>query len=305
MSSEVPIHKRKFFQILTNVLKVGLTLFIIWSIFRKMDLGEVLSSLTSQPWWLLAAILLLSVIRHGGQFLVWGYSLRINPLYEPNWKEILTSYMISQPLRFAIPGAIGMMGKILYITNSSLLATGLCYAIERYLVIWSIWCFAAVSGFFYFTQIQLWIRIIAVSAVILGPLWIYLFMGAKHKWKHLQEHYLTYAPAIIGIQIAISLIAYLQYWLLLQRVMPIGYGETVMRMSMTHFSISIPITWAGLGLRESFAIHFLSEAGFKALEAVTATLTLFLIQDVLFALIGVIFFLKAKKIVDLQKHALH
>lgn len=293
---------KQFLRIAVQILKLALTGFIIWSIFRKMDFGQVLSSLVSLPVWLLLSLLLLSLLRHWGQFLTWGYALQINPLYKVNWKEVFNSYIISQPLRFAIPGGLGMTGKILYITNSSLLATGLSYGIERFLIIWGIWVFAIVSGAFYFTRIQLWARLLVVVVALSVPLLGYFVLGAREKWRHLQEHYRTYAPRIIGVQLLVALTAYLQYWLLLKRVAPIGFGDTLMRMSLTQLSVSIPITWAGLGLRETFAIHFLSEAGFQAIQAVTATLTMFIIQDVLAALMGSIFFLRVKKISGIGKH---
>jgi hypothetical protein len=67
-------------------------------------------------------------------------------------------------------------------------------------------------------------------------------------------------------------------------------------MALTQFSNSIPITVAGLGLRESFAIHFLKTAGITAEQAVSATLSLFFIQDVLPALIGTWFLVRTKKV---------
>jgi len=51
-----------------------------------------------------------------------------------------------------------------------------------------------------------------------------------------------------------------------------------------------------LGLREGFAIHFLAGIGFSAEKAVSASLTLFFIQDVLPALIGIYYLIIGKKL---------
>lgn len=294
--------RKRISRITVWILKLGLTALILWSIFHKMDFQQVLSSFVSQPAWLLLLLLLLSTLRHAGQFLTWGYALQINPNHRVNWREVLNSYMISQPLRFVIPGGFGMTGKVLYITNSSVWSTGLSYVIERAMIIWGIWAAASVAGAFYYTRIQLWARLLIVAAVLFGPVWGYFILGLKEKWHHLRDNYLRYAPRIVGIQFFLALVAHFQYWLLLRPVMAISYGEALMRMSLTQVSMSIPITWVGLGLRESFAIKLLSEIGFQALEAVTATLTLFIIQDVVFALIGAVFFLRAKRIADFHRH---
>ncbi len=286
---------KKLLHILVFILKLGLTGVILWSIFNKMNFQQVMTSIARQPLWLLAVLLLLTVLRHAGQYQTWSCALQINPHYQLNRKEVLTSYIISQPLRFVVPGGFGMTGKVIYITNSSVWASGLSFLIERALIIWGIWAFAALGGAFYFTRMQLWLRLAIVAAVISLPVWGYFILGLKHKWRHLQEHYLKYAPRIIGLQACVALIAGLQYWLLLRQAMPIGFAETLKRMMLTQVSMSIPITWVGLGLRESFAIHFLSDAGFQALDAVTATLTLFIIQDVLAALVGAVVFIRTKK----------
>jgi glycosyltransferase 2 family protein len=67
-------------------------------------------------------------------------------------------------------------------------------------------------------------------------------------------------------------------------------------MSLTNISNSIPITISGLGLREGFAIHFLKDFGFGAEQAVAATLSVFLMHDVIPALVGAIVLLRARKV---------
>ena len=93
---------------------------------------------------------------------------------------------------------------------------------------------------------------------------------------------------ISAIQTGIAALSYVQYWLILNQIHPISFWESTLRMSLTQFSNSIPFTVGGLGLREGFAIHFLAGVGFDASQAVTATLTLFAVQDLLFALPGLL-----------------
>ncbi|MDD4309934.1 MAG: lysylphosphatidylglycerol synthase domain-containing protein, partial [Candidatus Cloacimonetes bacterium] len=123
-----------------------------------------------------------------------------------------------------------------------------------------------------------------------------LILGMKQQWKAIQKPYLQQAPKMMSLQIANTLITYLQYWLILNLFIPITWLNACIRMGLTQFSNSIPITIAGLGLRESFAIHFLRSTGINAEQAVSATLSLFLIQDVLPALVGAYFLIRTKRI---------
>ncbi len=100
---------------------------------------------------------------------------------------------------------------------------------------------------------------------------------------------------MLVLQVANSLLTYLQYWLILNSFLPISRWETWLRMALTQFSNTIPITVGGLGLREGFAIHFLKGAGFTAEQAVSATLSLFIIQDILPALLGIYFLARTSR----------
>lgn len=291
-----PHVSKKVVKILGYVLKFGITGYILWRIFSKLDLGVVIASIAGQPLWLLLVLLLISVLRHGGHCLNWANALRINPLYKSDWKEIVNSYLIGQPLRFVLPGGFGSAGMVLFISNSSLAATILSYVMERIFLLWGTLVFASISASFLFVNIPLWLRLTAIVIVISAPVWIYLILGANRRWRRLRKNYVKFTPRILIVQLVIVLLFYFQYWLMLQRIMPIKFDETVMRMSLTHVISSIPITVAGLGLRESFAIHFLSDAGFQAIEAVTTTLTIFIIHDIIFALIGSVFLIRAKQL---------
>ncbi|HPX67669.1 MAG TPA: hypothetical protein PLM43_06830, partial [Candidatus Syntrophosphaera sp.] len=77
-----------------NLLKVCLTALILWGVFARIDLKALWTGIAALPLWLLPALVLLSLIRHWGQFINWCYSLQINPKYIPDRKEQLVSYLI-------------------------------------------------------------------------------------------------------------------------------------------------------------------------------------------------------------------
>ncbi len=288
--------KKKILNIFVYVLKGGITALILWMIFRKMNLSMLLESFANLPWGLVALLFFLSILRHWGQYLTWKYSLELNPLYKPKPRDLFNSYLIGQALRFAIPGGIGMMGKAAYVKNSSMVASVVSYHFERIFVVWALFTFGSMAAYHYFTEISLWISLPILIVIGTLPIWFYFVMNLNRRWRRLKPQYLYLAPGIVLIQVVITLINHYQYWLVLNGAIPIGFGEVLKRMSLSHMAYGIPITFAGLGLKESFAIHFLSEVGYTQIQVITATLSVFFLQDFLGAFVGLIIFLREKRV---------
>jgi len=277
-------------------LKLCLSAFILWRIAVKVDIGSALSAFFHLPLPLIALLMGLSTLRHIAQYHNWLYSLGVNPQYKPNPSEVKRSYMIGLPLRFAMPGGHAAIAKILFVNNSSRMASFWSTALERGFMTWGTWTLASLAAFIYYPLLPIYLRLSAIIICILLPVVLYIILGSKAKWHMLQAPFRRLAPRMMAIQIGASIITYLQYWLLLNAALPIGWWSSTIRMALTQFSNSIPITFAGLGLRESFAIHFLKTAGISAEQAVSATLSLFIIQDILPAIAGTWFLLRTKKV---------
>lgn len=290
------IKHNKFSKAVLYFLKLALSAYILWRIAGKIDFGSALQGMLSLPLGLVILLICLSAVRHIAQYHNWLFALSINPAFTKHKREVLQSYLIGLPLRFAVPGGHASIGKIFFISNSSRSASFWSTALERGFMTWGTWTFAALAAVIYYPQIPLWLRVLAVFFCAALPVILYKLLSIKANWRHLQTPYTKQAPRMMGMQISSNLITYLQYWLILSSVLNIGWWQSAIRMALTQFSNSIPITVAGLGLRESFAIHFLKTAGISAEQAVSATLSLFFIQDVLPALVGTWFLIKAKKV---------
>jgi hypothetical protein len=286
--------KKKLLNILGFVLKVVVTGFILWSIFRKMDMHILWTNLVNKPVWLLAIIMAVSGLRHWGQYLTWKYSLQMNPLYIPKPREIFSSYMIGQALRFIIPGSYGIVGKIAFVSNSSKTASFISYMIERVFVTWALMFFASFALLFTPIGIPQWVSWLLFVIFLAIPFGGYFVLGANRRWQRLQPNYLVYGPRVLVMQIGVTLLNYLQYWLLLHHMVPTSYWETLKRMSLAHISYSIPVTFAGLGLKEYFAKTLFSSIGYPEEVIVSTTLILFFLHDILAALAGAVFLLQAK-----------
>ncbi len=278
------------------VFKLALSLLILILIFSRIDTVQASQLISRIPILLLMQVFLLSVLRHFVQLNNWRCSLHLNPLYVNKPKELLASYLIALPLRFLLPGGHASFGKIFYISNSSRWASLISTTTERLFMTWSTWTFAAIAVFWYYPAMNLALRVALVVFCAFMPLFAALIIKAKATWQPYHLAYVRQAPRMMLLQVANTLLMYLQYHLILSHMGSINLTNTWIGMSLTNISNSIPITISGLGLREGFAIHFLKDFGFGAEQAVAATLSVFLVHDVIPALVGAIVLLRAKKV---------
>jgi len=280
---------------LLYTLKVGITAFILWKVFARVSLPDVFQSMLALPLWMVLALAVGSFMRHWAQLRNWRHSLQINPGYDINHTEVLRSYLIGLPLRFLVPGGPASVAKVLWVNNTSRKASIFSFGAERAFMTWATWSFAIGAALFYYGANAVWILVLLAVLVIPSPLWVWLLMAVRPKDRVLRASYAAHAPWMCVLQVFASLLCFAQYWLLLVRFLPVSFPATVKLMGLTNFSNSIPITLAGLGLRESFAVHFLDGVGITAAQAVSATLTLFVIQDIIPALVGAVVMLGGRK----------
>lgn len=282
-------------KVLTYLLKVGFSVFILYLVLSRMDLPLLGSFIRQMPFWLLFSLFLLSVLRHFIQLNNWRCSLHLNPFYRYHRRELISSYLVAQPLRFLIPGGHASLAKIYYLQNSSRLASLISTTVERLFMTWATWSFAAIAAFSYFSSLSLPLRLFLMLFASFMPVIALLVLALVPKWRIYMESYVRQAPRMMLLQIGNTLIMYLQYYLVLNHLGLISALDTYIGMALTNISNSIPITISGLGLREGFAIFFLKGFGFEAEQAVAATLTVFVFQDCMPALVGLYFLITGKK----------
>ena len=282
------------FKIVSYIFKLVLTAVILYFVFRGLELRLVLENMMKLKLGVILLLILGSTLRHLIQLTAWRLSLRMNPAYIPDFQAELSSYLVGLPLAFIFPGGYASMAKLFWVRNTSHIASALAYMAEKGFQTWAMWTFAAAAAMLHFPSISSQWAVPLFLALVTAPLWSkYLF----HFWKQgkpYQAQYTKYAPRLALLQITAALIALCQYWLILNSIDHISWLDNFKLMSLTNFSNTLPLTLAGLGLRETFAIHFLKDAGFVASQAISATFSLFLIQDVLPAVIGLSVFWKKR-----------
>jgi hypothetical protein len=288
-SEKSPAQKR-----LGYILKLVITISILVYVFSKVDLRAAFYQASHLPFLCALAIFLLSVLRHSIQCLNWRTALNMNPGFKNDAKQIISSYLVALPLRFVIPGGHATFAKVFYLKNTSILASLIATTAERLFMSWATWTFAAIAAYFVFPEMNILLRLTLVIVTAFLPLWAAILMSFGKARAHLPG-YIRQAPRMMLLQIANTLIMYLQYYIVLNYLGVISALDTWLGISLTNLANSIPVTISGLGLREGFAIHFLENYGFSPSAAVAATLSVFFFHDLIPAFAGGIVLIRAKR----------
>jgi glycosyltransferase 2 family protein len=276
-------------------LKLIITALILYFIFKKIDFHILLRDFLSIKIWILFLIIVTTAVKLFIQAYNWGKYLKFNSDYVPRKYEILKSYFVGLALRFLGPGGIGVIGKI-YFVNNKKKATLASIGVERVFMTWKNLFFAAIAAIFYFSTINIIIKIVVFVAVIFLPYIIYLYSFFT-KNQNIQSYLLNYlkkVPEIMLAQIVFVLITFFQYFILMRNFVDISFFEIMISVPLIHISHIIPLSFNGFGLRETFAIEVFSKYGISPELAVTTTFLIFFFNSVLPAVIGLFYIFKIK-----------
>ena len=278
------------------LIKIIITSIILYFIFRKINFHQLYISFTE----LKLSYILLIVFTAGLKILIeivnWGSYLKINPEYSPKQYEIFKSHMIGHALRFLLPGGSAVVGKMYFVENEKKMSF-LSVGIEKFFQMWINLLFASFAAIFYFRHKFILPSILAFIFIFFFPFIIYLFKHLDRK-KNLTKYFKQYwkiIPRIIVMQIIYMFLTIFQYFIILNNFLSFHFFSAVVSIPLILFSNLIPITYAGLGLREKFAIEVLAKYNISPETAITASLTVFIFNVLIPSLIGLYFIIKRKK----------
>ncbi len=277
------------------VLKIIITALILYFIFKKIQFDQLIADFLTIKLWVILLIIITTIIKLFIQAYNWGKYLKMNSDYTPKKYEVLKSYFVGLALRFVGPGGIGVVGKI-YFVNNKKKATLASIGVERIFLTWKNIFFAAFAAIFFFTNINMIIKVAVLIAVIFLPFIIYLFSFLT-KNENIQSYSLNYlkkTPEIMLAQIIFVFITFYQYFILLRNFVDISFFKIMISVPLIHISHIIPLSFNGFGLRETFAIEVFSKYGISPELAVTATFLIFFFNSVVPAIIGVYYIFRIK-----------
>lgn len=270
-------------------LKILISGLIFYLLFRKLDLTQLRAGFIRTGLEIVFFLLFTAIFKLGLLYVNWRKFLFIHTDYRASGSEVRRSFLIGESLRFLIPGGYGMIGKIFFVRSSRALAT-LSVALEKFFQIWTSLSFAVLAGYFYFTGLPVALRLTIIFIVVFLPLWLYLISGFARweKVRSLRSNYLQLLPGV-GLRLIIYMVVTIwQYYVLLNRLGEIDFWQAAITVPLILSANLIPVTFAGLGLRESFAAGLLPAFGFSMGTAVYVSLLIFFFNSLLPALAGLI-----------------
>jgi len=279
------------------IIKIFITTIILFIIFRKIDFTKVFQNYYRIDLLTIFIIIVTALLKLYLQYINWGKYLQLNPDYKPQKNEILRTLFIGDALRFLIPGGYGVFGKMFFINNEKK-ASFLSIGIEKFLQIWTSLLFASFAAIYYFQTLKLIIKIFVFCLILISPFIINFFshLIKRKKVKIFINEYIKIIPNIVFRQIAFMFLTLIQYFVLILCFKNIMFFHIIISVPLILSANIIPITYAGLGLRETFAVEILSKYNISGEIAVFCSLMIFLINTFLPALVGVYFILRSRHI---------
>ena len=275
--------------------KILISIIILFFLLKKIDFIQIISIFKQIKFGIIIFLFFTAILKLLIEIINWKMFLQINPQYRSKIGEIIKSHFIGHSLRFLVPGGHGIIGKIYFVENKKK-DTFLSLSIEKFFQIWLIIVFAAFASIFYFKGINLYLKFFFLLLIFSIPFLLILLKKIRllKNFKSYISKYRSRIPLIISLQFFYMLITVLQYFMILSLFSEITFFKTLISIPLVLFANIIPITYAGLGLRETFAIKVLANYQIQSEIAIAASLIVFLFNSVLPALVGLYFIVRKK-----------
>jgi len=273
------------------LIKLCISILLIYWITRQVEFRQF-GRFAKENIGSLAIVLGVAFVLWAVEFLRFLILCRQGGLLQPI-RQILNVFFVGFSLRFVLPGSQGEVGKMLFIRGKPSQRIAV-YVIEKVAFIFTVLFCVGISIWIVFPA-YLWIGVILTLLLILSQ---FLWKGIA-KWPVVKKYLSARLRKrrIFLLQSGFSLIhlgiVIFQYWIFLHvyNISPIELGGIV---SLVLAAIMIPISFAGLGVRESVALTLLQPYGVAANVGVGVPLLVFVVNVVLPAIIGIIIFLSQR-----------
>ena len=266
-------------------VKLCISVGILYLIFSRIDLPRVGEVLLTTGWWRIG---LIAIAGLG----VWcveyqRFVTALLPIIDrdkemPLWRGFFSGYAF----RFVIPGGHGELGRMLFISGSYSRRL-LAYIIDKgslavvvlltgLIGIWTI--YRQYRSYYWFLIIMIPILILLIGII---------YRRLRRKISGIGKYpYRTVLPITIPFSLLHILLMALQYWLVL-RCFDVSFWAACGTVSVVMMALMLPVSLAGLGVREWISMQLLAQFDITREVALLAPLLVFLGNVLVPALIGV------------------
>lgn len=281
---------KKYFSKIMQYLKLPLSLLLLYLVFIKTDLRSLGMIFSAMDFDLLVTLLLLSIVKIILQFFNWHMFLHSFQGNRIPLKESIIAFFSGTSLRIVTPGGFGVYGRVMML-NTHKKHSFLAISYEKVIQSWAILLYAALALFLKFSSTAF---LFLFLLFILFPI-ILLFMPKTSKaGSFLPINKLSIIPNTV-IQSLINFITIFQYFIFIGSFACFTFKSALMTVPIVQFANMIPITFSGLGLREQIAISIYPPLGVTEELAVSCSIFIFAISNLIPALTGIVFLIMHKQ----------
>ena len=283
------IFKKQIKSYLFFLLKVLISALLFYLALSKIDFHSLQIFWHSEKYLILIAVLGLGMLQISLEFL--RYYLSIKPeLGSTIDKRLLKVFFIGYSLRFILPGSQGEIGKMLFLPGSNRFRITSFFT-EKFCFITTTVFVLSFAGSYLFPDKTLYFYSLILIVPILSTLILYMIKHPLSGKITLEEYPYTKLFLINSVISFVHLgIISLQYWLLLCDH-GIGFLDNAAAVITVQSIILIPVTFAGLGLREVASIKIFDMFNIPSESSLSAPLLVFALNVAIPAIIGSIIFM--------------
>jgi len=280
---------RRLSGIILAGFKFGLSAVILYFLFYRFDYRLLLSLL--QPGGARTGVILVA-----SGVLVWiveyyRFCLTLRPVTQSVKRDLLVKvFFTGYAMRFILPGGHGEIGKMLFIPGSN---TGkvMAYLVDKVSFIAVVLMSFVISYWYLFPSRRFYLLILPI--LILGGFILIrqLNIGRTIKrYFYVNYPFLKIGYTVLGLSLIQFFMVIFQYWYLLHST---GISPQVVAgvVSIILTVIMIPVSLAGLGLREWASWRLFQDFNVPQELALAAPLVIFTVNVLIPAIIGAIVFL--------------
>ena len=281
------------------ILRILLTLIILVLVFMRVDIdriGEAFQSIRVTPFMFAVLLVPVNLLM---QMYRWYFILKTADAYTSP-KDAFKSILVGLTFGLITPGRIGEVGRSLYIPSSNAIEIVGLVILEKIFSFFTVLITSALGIIVWGHEIAGVIVFVCVLFVafqlnairsILSRISFLLPSGKKvaelwSRWSYFDRKKIV---SLFVISICFFLIVYIQFYILVSSFQGIEVTPALISIPLIIAINSIPITVAGLGLREGASVFFFSKFGVAEAAALNGALLLFAIDLLIPGLIGLPF----------------
>lgn len=266
-------------------LKIIVSGVILYFLFSTLNLSQLSTVFLTVGWSTICLVFLAGVGLWFIEYLRFYIATRAI-LPNDNSSRFLRVFFSGYALRFVIPGGLGEVGKMMFVPGSYSRRL-IAYLADKGSLALAVFVGGLSGVWRVYPQMRpyYWILLVVIPALFL----IVRYFVRKQDLS-LSGDYAYPVKKVLGVTIPLSFlhvfIMALQYWLVLKSVQ-IPFSAVFTTVNIVLFAVMIPISFAGIGVREWTTMQMLLHFEISKETALVAPLLVFVCNVFIPALIGV------------------